>query len=54
VKFKLRRSIRIGPIRLNFTEKGFSSWSIKLGRFSWNSRTRKKKFDTPGPGHVEM
>ena len=54
MRFKLRRSIRIGPIRLNVTEKGFSSWSIKLGRFSWNSRTRKKTFDTPGPGHVEM
>jgi hypothetical protein len=50
----MRRSFRIGPIRLNFTEKGFTSWSIKLGRFSWNSRTRKKKFDTPGPGYMEM
>ncbi len=27
---------------------------IKIGRYSWNSRTRKSHFDTPGPGSVEF
>lgn len=49
--FKLRRSWRMGPLRLNFTERGFSSWSLKVGRWSWNSRTRRHTVDTPGPGH---
>lgn len=52
-KFRMRRSVRIGPFRLNFTQRGFSSWSFKLGPLSWNSRTRRKTFDTPGPGHLE-
>ena len=40
---------KIGPIILNYTEHGFSSWSIKLGRWSWNSRTRANRVDLPGP-----
>lgn len=52
-KFRLRKSIRLGPVRLNFTQRGFSSWSFLLGPFTWNSRTKRKSFDTPGPGHVE-
>lgn len=54
MKFKFRKSQKIGPIKLNFTERGFSSWGIKIGPFSWSSKTRKKKIDTPGPGHVEL
>lgn len=53
MRFRLRRSIKLGPFRVHFTDRGYSSWSVKLGRFSWNSRTRRKRFDTPGPGHVE-
>lgn len=53
MRFRMRKSIPLGPIRLNFTERGFSSWSIKIGRFSWNSRRRKTTFDTPGPGRIE-
>lgn len=44
-----RKIVRIGPIRLNFGSKGLSSWSIKFGRWSWNSRTRKQRVDLPGP-----
>lgn len=53
MKFRMRKTIPLGPIKLHFTEHGYSSWSIKIGRFSWNSRTKKKRFDTPGPGGVE-
>ena len=36
-----RKRKKYGPIILNFTENGFSSWSIKIGRWSWNSRPRR-------------
>ncbi len=44
-----RKIIRLGPIHLNFGSNGFASWSIKIGRWSWNSRTRKQRVDLPGP-----
>lgn len=44
-----RKRKKIGPIILNFTENGFSSWSIKIGRWSWNSRARAHRVDLPGP-----
>ncbi len=49
--FHLRRSLRLGPLRINVTERGFSSWSLKVGRWGWNSRTRQHTVDTPGPGY---
>lgn len=54
MKFRARKHIKLGPITINLTERGFSSWSIKIGRYSWNSRTRKSHFDTPGPGSIEF
>ena len=49
-----RKRIEIGPLRINLVSRGFmrwriSSWSIKIGRWSWNSRTRKQHVDLPGP-----
>jgi hypothetical protein len=44
-----RKRKKIGPLILHFTENGFSSWSIKLGRWSWNSRARAHRVDLPGP-----
>lgn len=44
-----RKTMRIGPLRLNFTQGGFSSWSFKIGRWSWNSKTRAHRVDLPGP-----
>ncbi|HLL67187.1 MAG TPA: DUF4236 domain-containing protein [Micromonosporaceae bacterium] len=43
-----RKVWRLGPVRLNFTQQGFSSWSIKIGRWSWNSRARASRVDLPG------
>jgi hypothetical protein len=40
---------KIGPLVLNFTENGYSSWSLKIGRWSWNSKTRAHRVDLPGP-----
>ncbi|WP_117211233.1 DUF4236 domain-containing protein [Allorhizocola rhizosphaerae] len=44
-----RRTLRLGPLRLHFTQRGLSSWSIKLGAWSWNSRARAHRVDLPGP-----
>ncbi len=44
-----RKIVRLGPIRLNFGKNGFSSWTFKIGKWSWNSRTRRHRLDLPGP-----
>jgi hypothetical protein len=44
-----RKRQKFGPLIFNFTENGFSSWTIKIGRWSWNSRTRSNRVDLPGP-----
>jgi len=44
-----RKVVRLGPLRLNLTKGGLSSWSLKIGRWSWNSRARAHRFDLPGP-----
>lgn len=49
--FRLRKTLRLGPIRLHFTQRGLSSWSVGIGRWSWNARTRRHTIDTPGPGY---
>ena len=44
-----RKSFRFGPLRFNFTKGGLSSWTLKFGRWSWNSRSRSHRVDLPGP-----
>jgi hypothetical protein len=44
-----RKVVRFGPLRLNMTRNGLSSWSLKIGRWSWNSRAGAHRFDLPGP-----
>jgi hypothetical protein len=44
-----RKSFKFGPLHFNYGKNGFTSWSIKIGRWSWNSRTRKQRVDLPGP-----
>ena len=53
MKFRLHRTVRLGPIRVHLTERGLSSWGVQLGRWSWNARTRRHPFDTPGGGYVQ-
>lgn len=52
MRFHLRKTLRLGPVRINLTERGFSSWGLGFGKWSWNSRTRKQTYDTPGPGFL--
>lgn len=47
--FTFRKHPGFGPIRLNVTEHGLSSWTLRLGLISWNSRTRRWSFNLPGP-----
>jgi hypothetical protein len=44
-----RKRKKFGPLIFNFTENGMSSWTIKVGRWSWNSRSRTHRYDLPGP-----
>jgi hypothetical protein len=44
-----RKVYRFGPLHINVGRKGVSSWSIKIWRWSWNSRTHKQNVDLPGP-----
>jgi hypothetical protein len=44
-----RRNMKFGPLRFHFTQNGFSSWGLKIGRWSWNSKTRANRVDLPGP-----
>lgn len=48
---RMRKNVRVGPLRLNFTQRDFSSWSIKIGPWSWNSRRQRHRVDLPGPWH---
>jgi hypothetical protein len=54
MKFKARKRLRLGPVILYF---GFpplrmTSWGLKVGSWTWNARTRRHTYDTPGPGSV--
>lgn len=54
MKFRFRKTIRLGPIRLHFTQRGFSSWGLKVGPWTWNARTGRHSVDTPGPGSIDL
>lgn len=43
-----RKVIRVGPLRLNLS-RSRPSWTIKLGKWSWNTRSRAHRVDLPGP-----
>ena len=46
---RFRKQFRVGPFRWHFTQAGYSSWSVKIGPWSWNSRARRHRVDLPGP-----
>jgi hypothetical protein len=45
--FRYRNKRRLGPFQWHFTEHGLSSWGIKIGRWTWNSK-RGNSVDLPG------
>lgn len=48
---KMRKVQKVGPFRFHYTLKGLSSWSIKIGPWSYNSRAERHRVDLPGPFH---
>lgn len=52
MRFHARKTFRVGPIQLHFTEHGFSSWGLHIWRWTWNATTGRHSVDTPGPGGV--
>lgn len=52
MRFRMRKTISLGPLRLNFSQRGFTSWGLRIWRWGWNARTNRQSFDTPGPGGV--
>ncbi len=53
MKFRMHRSMKLGPVRIHMTERGISSWGLQLGPWSWNARSGRHTVDTPGPGYVQ-
>jgi hypothetical protein len=54
VRYRARKTIRLGPVRLHFSERGFTGWGLRVGRWSWSATTGKHRIDTPGIGSVEL
>lgn len=54
MRFRARKALRLGPLRLNFTQRGLSSWGLRVGRWSWNAKTGEHSVDTPGWGGVRF
>jgi len=55
MKFRIRPRINLGIVRFNFSGARFTSWSFHpFPTFSWNSRTRQWRWNSPGPGWVEL
>jgi hypothetical protein len=52
MRFRARKALRFGPLVVNFTQSGYSSWGLRFWRWSWNAKTGRSTFDTPGPGSV--
>lgn len=52
MRFRARKALRFGPLVIHLTQRGFSSWGLRLWRWTWNAKTRRSTFDTPGPGSV--
>lgn len=50
IRFRARKTFRLWPLYWTFTQNGFSSWGIRVWRFSYNVTRRTWSLDTPGPG----
>jgi hypothetical protein len=46
--FRYRKRLRLGPLVLNLTQRGLTSVSIKLWKFTWNPTRRTVTSDLPG------
>lgn len=49
-RFRARKTFRLGPLFANFSQNGFTSWGIRVGRFTRNFTRGTTSIDTPGIG----
>lgn len=54
MRFRARKTFRFGPLFFTFTQRGFSSWGIKVGPFTRNFSRGTTTLDTPGPGSLHF
>lgn len=47
--FTFRRRLTLGPLFVNISKRGVSSWGIKLWRLTWNLKRGTTSIDLPGP-----
>lgn len=52
MRFRARKTMRLGPLFFTFTQNGFSSWGFQLGPWRRNFTRGTNSVDTPGPGSV--
>lgn len=52
VRFRARKTVRVGPLFWSFTQSGFASWGVKVWRGTYNVTRRTWSIDTPGPGGI--
>lgn len=50
MRFRARKTFRFGPLYFTFTQRGFSSWGVKVGPFTHNVTRKTSSINTPGPG----
>lgn len=50
MRFRARKTLRLGPLYWTFTQNGFSSWGIRIGPVTRNFTRGSTSIDTPGPG----
>lgn len=50
MKFRARKMFRFGPLYFTFTQRGFSSWGVRVGPFTHNFTRKTSSIDTPGLG----
>lgn len=48
-KLIFRKRLKFGPLILNMSQGKVTSYTIKVGPWSWNSRSRKQRVNLPGP-----
>lgn len=50
MRFRARKTFKLGPFLFRFTQRGLSSVAIKVGRVTHNLTRGTTTVDTPGPG----
>lgn len=50
LRFRARKQINLGPVRLHFTQHGYTGYSLHVGPWTWSARTGRHSLNTPGPG----